>query len=94
MQEYFPTVVQVIPHTDYTVYVFFDDGKIVVYDASPDLQCGIFQQLQDLKLFMETCTVMNNTLSWDISGKRDASKSLDIDPFVLYELPAINHMVY
>ncbi len=29
MLEYIPTVVQVIPYEDYTVDVYFDDGKIV-----------------------------------------------------------------
>lgn len=29
MNEYFPTVVQVIPLDNYHVQVFFDDGKIV-----------------------------------------------------------------
>lgn len=93
MQEYFPTVVQVIPQPDYTVRIFFDDGKIVEYDASRDLQGDVFKPLQDINVFMDACTVMNDTLSWDITGKRDASQSIDIDAFVLYELPAINHMV-
>ena len=38
MQEYFPTVVQVIPQRNYHVHVFFDDGKIVDYDVTDDLQ--------------------------------------------------------
>ncbi len=33
MNEYFPTVVQVIPLDNYHVQVFFDDGKIVDYDT-------------------------------------------------------------
>ena len=33
MNEYFPTVVQVIPLDNFHVQVFFDDGKIVDYDA-------------------------------------------------------------
>lgn len=28
----FPKVVQVIPMKDYSVYVYFEDGKIVCYD--------------------------------------------------------------
>ena len=28
-------VVQVIPYKNYTVYVYFEDGKIVCYDAKP-----------------------------------------------------------
>ena len=34
MDEYFPTVVQVVPLDNFHVQVFFDDGKIVEYDAS------------------------------------------------------------
>lgn len=30
----FPKVVQVMPMQDYTVYVYFEDGKIVHYDMS------------------------------------------------------------
>ena len=30
----FPRVVQVIPYRDYKVDVYFEDGKIVRYDAS------------------------------------------------------------
>ena len=27
-------IVQVVPFEDYTVYVYFEDGKIVCYDAN------------------------------------------------------------
>ena len=30
----FPKVVRVIPTEDYTVYVYFEDGKTVCYDAN------------------------------------------------------------
>ena len=36
--DYFPEVVQVIPHEDYTVDVYFQDGKIVLYDMKPNLE--------------------------------------------------------
>lgn len=68
-----PKVIQVNPQKDYTVYVYFEDGKIVLYDAKAILGKGVFRQLQDKRLFMESCTVMNDTLAWDISGKRDPS---------------------
>ena len=90
MTDYFPTVVQVIPKENYTVLVFFDDGKITLYDAAGLIKKGIFTKLQDISIFMDTCTVMNGTLAWDIDGKRNASECLDIDPFMLYEQPAIN----
>jgi hypothetical protein len=34
---------------------------------------------------METCTVLNGTLAWDIEGNYDTSRCLDLDPLVLYE---------
>lgn len=37
MNEYFPTVVQVIPLDNFHVQVFFDDGKIVDCDVTEDL---------------------------------------------------------
>ena len=38
-------------------------------------------------MFIDTCTVMNDTLAWDINKNRDATQCLDIDPETLYELP-------
>ena len=34
MMDYTPDIVQVVPHEDYTVSVYFCDGKIVLYDAT------------------------------------------------------------
>lgn len=93
MQEYFPVVVQVIPIDDFHVQVFFDDGKIVEYDITDKLDSEIFQPLQDARIFMDTCTVMNDTLAWDLAGNRNSADCIDIDPFTLYELPSINHLL-
>ena len=82
MNEYFPTVVQVIPLDNFHVQVFFDDGKIV-----------IFKPLRDIDAFKEACTVMNGTLAWDLSGNRDESSCIDIDPFTVYELESINNLI-
>lgn len=79
-----PRVIQAIPTKDYKVYVYFDDWTIRLYDASEMIKKGIFQQLQDVEIFNNCCTVLNNTLSWDLTGEYDASKSLDIDPIVIY----------
>lgn len=83
----FPKVVQVIPMKDYSVYVYFEDGKIVNYDMSKMIEKEAFRSLRDIDFFMDTCTVMNDTLAWDISRKRDNTTCLDIDPDTLYELP-------
>ncbi|MDE7287735.1 MAG: DUF2442 domain-containing protein [Lachnospiraceae bacterium] len=89
----FPKIVQVVPTEDYTVYVYFEDGKIVCYDVTPLLEKEVFTVLKDLELFIGTCTIMNDTLAWDISGERDTSKCIDIDPDTLYELDAVKEKI-
>ncbi len=49
---------------NFHVQVFFDDGKIVDYDATEDLKAEIFKPLRDIDAFKEACTVMNGTLAW------------------------------
>lgn len=78
------TVVQVKPTKDFKVYIYFDNGKIKLYDIAPLLNQGVFKQISDIDVFLEKCTVMNNTLAWDIGGNFDESKCLDIDPETLY----------
>lgn len=82
----FHNVIQVIPYEDYKVYVYFEDGKIVCYDAKPLLEKKVFEPLRNVEIFMNTCTILNDTLAWDVSGDRDVSKCLDIDSDMLYEL--------
>ena len=88
-----PKVVQVIPMQDYSVYVYFEDGKIVRYDMSQMLEKEVFRCLKEIEIFMNRCTVMNDTLAWDISGKWDNTTCLDIDPDTLYELPAVEEAI-
>lgn len=83
----FPKVVQVIPTKEYSVYVYFEDGKIVCYDMSQMLEKEVFQPLRDIDIFIDTCTVLNDTLAWDLDKNRDNTTCLDIDPDMLYELP-------
>ncbi|MBR4501893.1 MAG: DUF2442 domain-containing protein [Clostridia bacterium] len=85
-----PDIVQVVPHENYTVSVFFCDGKTVLYDVRPKLEQGVFQKLKDLSFFMERCTIMNDTLAWDLSGCRDETNCIDIDPDTLYGLEVID----
>lgn len=63
------------------------DGKIVHYDMSQMIEKEAFRPLCDIDIFMDTCTVMNDTLAWDIGKNRDNTTCLDIDPDTLYELP-------
>lgn len=89
----FPKIVQVMPTEEYTVYVYFEDGKIVCYDVKPLLEKEVFAVLKEIEFFMNACTIMNDTLAWDVSGKRDASKCIDIDPDTLYELESVKEKI-
>lgn len=89
----FPKVVQVVPMRDHSVYVYFEDGKIVHYDMSHMIEKEAFLILKDVEVFMDTCTVMNDTLAWDISGNWDSAACLDIDPYTLYDLPFANEQI-
>lgn len=82
----FHNVIQVIPYEDYSVYVYFEDGKIVCYNAKPLLEKKVFAPLKNIDFFMNACTILNDTLAWDLSGNRDTSTCLDIDPDMLYSL--------
>ena len=89
----FPKVVQVIPMQDYSVYVYFEDGKIVNYDMSQMIEKEAFCCLKEIEIFLDRCTVMNDTLAWDISGNWDNTTCLDIDPDTLYALPFIRDAI-
>ncbi|HAZ36616.1 MAG TPA: DUF2442 domain-containing protein [Clostridiaceae bacterium] len=83
-------VIQVIPTRDFEVYIYFADGKIKLFDAKELIKKGVFKQLQDIDVFMGTCTVLNDTLAWDLIGNYDSTKCLDIDPITLYnECPEV-----
>lgn len=69
-----PEVIQVIPTDDYKVYVYMDDNTVRLYDAAPLIaKGGIFSRIQDIETFKSTCTILNDTLAWDLSGCMDLS---------------------
>lgn len=80
----FHKVLQVFPTDDYHVYIYFADGKIKLYNARELIKKGIFKQLQNVDVFKNTCTVLNDTLAWDLTGDYDCTKCLDLDPEELY----------
>lgn len=79
------SVVQVYPLDNYTVYVYFDDGKIKLYDMTPLIGKGVFSKISNIDTFIGKCTVLNNTLAWDIGGNYNPYKCLDVDPIQIYE---------
>ena len=89
----FPQIVQVVPTEDYTVYVYFEDGKIVCYDVKPQLEKEVFEPLKNKEVFINSCTILNDTLAWDIAGDRDTTKCIDIAPDMLYELERVTEKI-
>ena len=80
-----PTVVQVKPNDDFTVHVYFADGKIKLFDMSSVIKKGgVFKQISAVKDFIEKCTVMNGTLAWDVGGNFDPYGCIDIAPETIY----------
>lgn len=88
--EWVPKIVQAVAGDNFTVYLYFDDGRVRLYDAAPLIKKGgVFAPLQEAGFFKERLTVLNDTLAWDMSGNMDPEKCIDIDPCELYETCAV-----
>lgn len=84
--DYIPTVLQVVPGPDFTVYVYFSDGSVRLADVKRLIRRGgVFAQIADEEAFASALTVMNGTVAWDIAGDRGPEKCLDLDPCALYD---------
>ena len=84
-------MLQAVATDDFQVYVYFNDGSVRLLDAKPLLQPGtVFAPLRDIAVFKDTLTVLNDTVAWDLSGKRDGVDCLDLDPETLFALPAVS----
>ena len=84
--EYFPKVLQAVAGKDFTVYLYFSDGSVRLFDAKPLLEKGgVFAPLRDAAFFQKRLTVLNDTAAWDISGTLDPTCCIDLDPWQLYE---------
>ena len=71
------------------VTMYYNDHMPPLFHAEYNGQ----KALVDINAFKKACTVMNGTLAWDISGNRDESSCIDIDPFTVYELESINNLI-
>lgn len=89
-EKFMPEVLQVVPGMDYNLYAYFNDGSVRLYDAAPLVaRGGVFAPLTDKTVFDTALTVMNGTAAWDLGGKRDPRKCIDIDPFDVYDAPVV-----
>ena len=84
--EIVPSVLQVIPGDNFTVYAYFNDGSVRKADIKPLIeQGGVFSALADETFFRERLTVINGAAAWDVTGTRDATRCVDLDPCAMYE---------
>ena len=80
-----PMLFQVLPTDDYEVHLYYDNGEIKKYDCSWVLsETGVFKEIHDITIFKNLCTIMNNTLAFDISQTRDPYHCIDICPDTVY----------
>ena len=87
---FWPKVLQVYPTDDYCIYAYFNDGSVRLFDAKHLIKPGtVFEPLLDIDCFKSTLTVMHDTIAWDLEGTRNPYKCIDIDPFVVFEQPAV-----
>ena len=93
---FFPQVLQAVPSLSssasdkYKVYAYFNDGSVRCFDAAPLIKHGtVFQPLADINVFRSAMTVLNNTVAWDLSGKRDEYDCIDLDPEALFACPEV-----
>jgi len=88
-----PELIQAIPTNEYKVYLYFSDGKVRLYDAKSLIdKGGIFTQLKDLDIFINTCTIMNDTLAWDVAGNYNIYECIDICPDTLLTCPIVENI--
>ena len=84
-EEYFPEVIQAVAGEDYTVYAYFTDGTIHLFDMKSLINGGgVFDKIKDEAFFRDSLTVMNHTIAWDLSGCFDPTNCIDIDPYEVY----------
>ena len=86
MDTLIPKVLQAVAGENFTVYLYFNDGSVRLYDAKPLLELGgVFEPLRDEDFFKSRLTVLNDTAAWDVTGNHDSCACVGLDPIELYE---------
>ena len=80
-----PELYQIVPHADYTVDLYYDNGEIRRYDCGAFvLEPAVAHFVKSPQDFQRLCAVLNHTLALDITGKLDPTQCIDICPDVVY----------
>ena len=72
----YSAVIDVVPETDYTLFLTFKNGDKKRFDMKPYLNTGIFKELQNKTIF-NTVHVCYDSIAWD--------NEADLDPEILFE---------
>ena len=88
---FMPAVVQTVPGDDFTVYAYCNDRAVRLVDIKPLIaKGGVFSPLADQNFFRSRLTVLNDTVAWDMSGTRDETACVDLDPCQIFaEAPIV-----
>ncbi len=81
-----PNLYQVLPTDDFKVYLYYDNGEIKLYDCSFIFkEEKLYNPITKITDFKRLCTIMNNTLAFDISEEFDPCNCIDICPDTIYK---------
>lgn len=77
--EYFASgkkrITGVVPNSDFTLTISFDDGEKRLYDVRPLLKKGtVFEPFADIDNFRRVYVDENHAVAWDIDPSVDSSK--------------------
>ena len=76
-----PAILQAVPGDHFTVYAYCNDGAVRLVDVKPLIaRGGVFAPLADADFFRSRLTILNETVSWDLTGDRDPAACVDLDP--------------
>ena len=59
-----PSVKEVVPRDDYTLFVVFENGENGILDMKPVLDFGVFQRIKDYETFRRV-RVAFDKIEWD-----------------------------
>jgi hypothetical protein len=72
----YPSVKEVVPRDDYTLFVVFENGENGILDMKPILGFGAFQRIKDYEIFKRV-RVAFDTIEW--------ACGVDLDPEFIYD---------
>jgi len=72
-----PSVKEVIPRDDCTLFLVFENGRKGVLNMKPILDFGVFQRIKDLDKFKRV-RIAFDTIEWNCG--------VDLDPEYLHEM--------